>query len=286
MVGQDETIGNEGSKILAERFDAFLLDLDGVVYLGDEPLPGSREALARLREAGKKLRFLTNDPRPTREQLRRQLAGMDVEAWREEVITSGWATARYLAQESISSAYVIGSRGLASEIEAAGVEVVDRGTCDAVVVGSDEHVSYSHLRQASRHIFGGARFVATNADAAFPSPKGPLPGTGAIVAAIETTTGREPVMIGKPSAAMFDVALEGLGAERGRTVMVGDTPDSDIAGARRAGIASVLVRRKGGQIDPAGERAAADAVVSDLSDLFVSGTVAREAGVLGKKGCL
>jgi hypothetical protein len=171
LVGQDETMGNEGSKILAERFDAFLLDLDGVVYLGDEPLPGSREALARLREAGKKLRFLTNDPRPTREQLRRQLAGMDVEAWRKEVITSGWATARYLAQESISSAYVKGGRGLASEIEA-------------------------------------------------------------------------------------------------------------------AGIASVLVRRKVGQIDPAGERAADDAVVSDLSDLFVSGTVAREAGVLGRNGCL
>jgi glycerol-1-phosphatase len=116
LVRQDETMGNEGSKILAESFDAFLLDLDGVVYLGDEPLPGSREALARLREAGKKLRFLTNDPRPTREQLRRQLAGMDVDAWRGEVITSGWATARYLAQEGTGSTYLIASRGLASEI--------------------------------------------------------------------------------------------------------------------------------------------------------------------------
>src|ERR671916_94455 len=97
--------------MIAERFDAFLFDLDGVVYLGDELLPGSEEALARLRGAGKEVRFLTNDPRPTRRQVCRRLAGMRVQVDAEEVITSGWATASYLLQNGVESAYVIGSRG-------------------------------------------------------------------------------------------------------------------------------------------------------------------------------
>lgn len=260
------------SATIAERFDAFLLDLDGVVYVGDEPLPGAREALARLRETGKRVRFLTNDPRPTRTQLIRRLAGMGVEAREEEVITSGWATARYLREEGIGSAYVVGSRGLVTEILGAGIEVVDRGPCEAVIIGSDEHVSYGHIRQASRLVFEGARFVATNADASFPSPKGPLPGTGAIVAAIETTTGTDPVVVGKPFAPMFDVALEGL--DRERAVMIGDTPASDIEGARRAGIAGVLISEDERGV-PDHDLSPADAVVPDLGTLFDPGMTLR-----------
>jgi phosphoglycolate/pyridoxal phosphate phosphatase family enzyme len=253
--------------VLAKRFDAFLFDLDGTVYLGDELLPGSKKALTRLRRAGKEVRFLTNDPRPTREQLHRQLIGLGVEVRREELVTSGWSTASYLAQEGVRSAYVIGSRGLASEIGAAGVEVIDRGPCEAVVVGSDEHVSYTHLRHASRYLFEGARFVATNADASVPSPKGPLPGTGAIVAALRVTTGREPVVVGKPFAAMFDTALKDLAARRDRTVMIGDSLESDITGAHRAGIAGVLIAREVGQ--PSSQLPPAlEAIVSDLGGLF------------------
>jgi HAD superfamily hydrolase (TIGR01450 family) len=252
--------------MLAERFDAFFLDLDGVVYLGDEPLPGAREALARLRRAGKEIRFLTNHPRPTRTQVCRRLNAMGVEAHTEEVVTSGWATASYLLQNGIVSAYVVGSRGLASEIGGVGVEVVDGGPCDAVVLGSDEYVSYGHIRQASRCIFDGARFIATNADATFPAPKGPVPGTGAIVEAVRVVTGKRPVVIGKPSPPMFDMALKDLNVGRERVVMIGDTPASDIAGAHRAGIAGVLVSRKE-DASARGSRAA-DAVILDLSALF------------------
>lgn len=253
------TTRDGGSAIPAERFDVFLFDLDGVVYLGNELLPGSKEALARLRKAGKELRFLTNDPRPTRSQLARRLADRGVEARVEEVISSGWATARYLERSGVESAYVVGSRGLAAEILAVGVEVVDGGPCDAVVVGCDEHVGYGHLRQASRRIFEGASFIATNADGSFPSLKGPLPGTGAIVEAIRVTTNAKPVVVGKPYAPMFDLALQSLDAGRERTLMVGDSPDSDIEGARRAGIRSVLVSR---------DTALAEGVVRDLSGLF------------------
>lgn len=254
-----ETTHGGESSILADRFDAFLLDLDGVVYLGKELLPGSEEALARLRKAGKEMRFLTNDPGPTRLQLARRLTRMGIEARVDEVISSGWATARHLERSGVKSAYVVGSRGLAAEIIAAGVEVVDNESCDAVVVGSDEHVGYGHLRRASRRIFEGSRFIATNADASFPSPKGPLPGTGAIVEAIRVTTDARPFIVGKPYPPMFDFALQSLDAGREGTLMVGDSPDTDIEGARRAGIRSVLVSR---------DELSEDGAIRDLASLF------------------
>src|SRR5919107_1779161 len=225
--------------MIAERFDAFLFDLDGVVYLGDELLPGSEEALARLRETGKEVRFLTNDPRPTRAQVRRRLAGIGV----------------------------------------VGVEVVDRGPCEAVVVGSDEHVSYSHIRQASRYIFEGARFVATNADGSFPSPKGPLPGTGAIVEAVRVTTDEKPIVVGKPFPPMYDMALKDLSTARERTVMIGDTLDSDIAGAKRAGISGVLVSQEYTHDNADGGDSMVGAVIQNLTGLFDSGiTTFKKAG--------
>jgi HAD superfamily hydrolase (TIGR01450 family) len=160
-----------------------------------------------------------------------------------------------------------------------GVEVVDRGPCEVVVVGSDEHVSYSHIRQASRYIFEGARFVATNADGSFPSPKGPLPGTGAIVEAVRVTTDEKPVVVGKPFPPMYDMALKDLSTARERTVMIGDTLDSDIAGARRAGISGVLVSREYTQDTADGDDGLADAVIQDLSGLFDSGiTTLKKAG--------
>src|SRR5919199_1856641 len=136
------------STTIAQRFDVFLLAPDGVVYVGDEPLPRAMESLVRLRETGKQVRFLTNNPRPTRAQLARKLAGMGVEAREEEVVSSGRATASFLRDEGIGSAYVVGSRGLVTEILGAGVEVVDAGPCEVVVVGADEPVSFAHVRQA------------------------------------------------------------------------------------------------------------------------------------------
>ena len=201
----------------------------------------------------------------------RKLAGMGVEVDVEEVVTSGWATASHLLENGLGSAYVVGSRGLASEIGGAGVEVIDSGPCEAVVVGCDENVSYNHIRQASRLILGGASFVATNADGSFPSPKGPLPGTGAIVEAVRATTEERPVVVGKPFPPMFDMALKSLNVGRKRTVMIGDTPASDVASAHRAGITGVLVSRRGsgssGNIHTR-DGEGADAVVPDLTALF------------------
>ena len=226
--------------MLAEQFDAFLLDLDGVVYIGAELLPGAAEALGRLRAAGKAIRFLTNDPRPTRIELAERLAGLGVEARADEVITCGWATAEFLRREGMRSVFVVGSAGLRAELEQAGIAVVDRERPEAVVVGADEHLGYLDILRASRLIHQGARFVAVNVDGAFPIPGGLAPATGAVVSAVQAATGRRPVVVGKPYLPMFELALASL-PDRERVVMVGDNPESDILGAHQAGIPAILV---------------------------------------------
>jgi HAD superfamily hydrolase (TIGR01450 family) len=259
--------GRKEAFVLAERFDAFLFDLDGVVYLGDEALPHAKESLARLHKGGKEVRFLTNDPRPTREEVARKLAGMGVEAREGDVVTSGRATAGHLRKSGTRSAYVVGSPGLTSEIRRAGIEVAAAGCPEAVVVGADERTSYRHVRRAARLIAKGAKFVATNPDGSFPTPDGPSPGTGAIAAAVEAASGVRPTVIGKPHPSMFDAATEGLGPEA-RTVMLGDNPETDVLGAHRYGIAAVLVSAEALAFPSARDFRAPDATIPDLSSLF------------------
>lgn len=255
--------------VLAERFDAFLFDLDGVVYLGDRVLPHAKGSLAFLRGEGKEIRFLTNDPRPTREEVRRRLTGVGIEAREEEVVTSGWATAEHLRKSETKSAHVVGSPGLKSEIRKAGIEIVTSGCLEAVVVGADERTSYRHIEHAARLVSEGARFVATNPDGSFPTPDGPSPGTGAFVAAVEAAAGRRPgVTVGKPYPPMFETALGSLDAERERVVMVGDNAETDVLGAHWAGIAAVLVSDEAPAFPSARDFRVPDATVSDLSYLF------------------
>lgn len=253
--------------MLAERFDAFLFDLDGVVYLGDSLLPHAGESLACLRGEGKEIRFLTNDPRPTREEVSRKLTGLGVEARQGEVITSGWATAEHLRRSGVGSACVVGSPGLASEIRRAGIEVASFGHPEAVVVGADERTSYRHIRRAVRLIREGAPFVVTNPDSSFPTPEGLSPGTGAIAAAVEAASGARPTVIGKPHLSMFDAATEGLRPEA-RAVMVGDDPETDVLGAHRYGIAAVLVTQVVPVFPSPRDFRSPDATISNLSYLF------------------
>lgn len=269
--------------MLAERFGGFLLDLDGVVYLGEDPLPGAVEALARLRGQGKAVRFLTNDPRPTREEIVRKLTDMGVEAGREEVVSSGAATADYLRKSGLRSAYVVGGPGLLREIHQTGVEAV--GTTnhasghpasedptmrsEAVVVGGDEHVGYDDLERAARLVRAGSLFVATNPDGFFPSPEGLKPAAGAFVAFVAAAAGREPdTVVGKPHPPMFEAALGTMDLGPAEVAMIGDNPQTDLAGARRMSIFGVLVRREGTELSIIEGAEAPDAVVPGLLSLF------------------
>ena len=230
---------------LLDRFDHFLIDLDGVVYLGDEPTPRAAETFAALKEAGKRRRFITNDPRHTASDYAKKLNRLGIPAEPEEFLTSGRAAALYLQKQGDAETpvFVVGSDGLRSEIEAAGRRVL-RGmegvAAGVVVVGGHERLSYQELKTASLAIQRGAAFIATNRDATFPMPDGLWPGTGPIVAAIETATGVAPIVVGKPEKLIFEIALELL-PPHGRSVIVGDRLDADILGGQRAGLATVLV---------------------------------------------
>jgi HAD superfamily hydrolase (TIGR01450 family) len=255
----------------AERYRAFLLDLDGVLYRGQEPVPGAPETLAALREMGKRLVFMTNNSWRTPGQVAEKLLGMGIPAEPHEVVTSGQATAGVLAREASGrTAYVLGGNGVRSALVEAGIEPVDGKPerVDFVVVGWDRDLTYERLRMATVLVGRGARLVATNDDASYPAPGGELwPGAGAILAAVETGSGRQASVIGKPHRPLFDLALDRAGSRE--ALVVGDRLETDIEGAAAAGLDSGLVLT--GASTPADlldVDAVPTAILRDLRDLL------------------
>jgi len=227
---------------LSERYDAFLFDLDGVLYRGADPIPGAPEAVAALREAGRGIAFVTNNSARTPAAVAERLTAAGVEASPQEVVTSAGATAELLAGRGCRSAFVIGEEGIRTALADAGVELRDGEPerVDAVVVGWDRGADYAKLRTASVLVERGAAFVGTNGDASWPAPDGSLwPGAGALLAAVATTTGAEPEIVGKPNAPLFHAALARAGD--GRPLVIGDRLDTDVAGAAALGWDSLLV---------------------------------------------
>lgn len=230
---------------IADLFDHFLFDLDGCVYLGDQAIPSAPGTLAELRRLGKGVLFLTNAPYSSRESYAAKLRGLGIEARAEEILSSSYATATYIRehhQVAGKTAFVVGSESFKEEIREAGLRVVegDEATrADFVVVGGHLDFDYREMVLANLALHNGALFYATNRDSTYPMPQGPMPGTGAIVAALEVASGRMAIAVGKPEPPMLEVARRLLGS--GPMVMVGDRLDSDIAGGVRAGISTVLV---------------------------------------------
>lgn len=228
--------------MIAERYDAFLLDLDGVLYRGANAIPGASETVETLRELGKGIAFVTNNSARTPEAVAEHLASVGVRAAAEEVQTSALATADLLAGRGIRTAFVVGEEGLRTALSEAGISIVDGepAAVEAVVVGWDRQVDYAKLRTASILVQTGALLVASNRDASFPAADGVVwPGAGAILAVIEITTGVAAEVVGKPHAPLLVAALARAGG--GRPLMVGDRLDTDIAGAEGLGWDSMLV---------------------------------------------
>jgi glycerol-1-phosphatase len=228
--------------MIADDYDAFLFDLDGVLYRGADPVDGAAETLATLRRRGKGLAFITNNSSRTPEAIAAHLTGIGIQAAPDEVETSALATATLLRSRAAASAYVLGEEGLRTALATAGVTIIDASATDAqtVVVGWDRGFDYAELAAACVLVQRGASLVASNADPSYPVEDGlVLPGAGAILAAIETTTGVSAEVVGKPNAPIFRSALDRAGG--GRPLVIGDRLDTDIEGARRLGWDSLLV---------------------------------------------
>lgn len=227
--------------MIADGYDAFLLDLDGVLYRGDQPIAHAAASVEALRGLGKRVAFVTNNSSRTPEAVVAHLASVGVVADVAEVETSGLTTASALAGRGVTTALVVGEDGLRTALRAAGIsEVGPDQVPDAVVVGWDRTITYETLRAASIAVQRGAALVASNADASYPAPDGlTWPGAGAIVAALEAATERPAEVFGKPNAPILQAALARAGG--GRALVIGDRVGTDIEGARRLRWDSMLV---------------------------------------------
>lgn len=251
--------------VIADQFDVFLLDLDGVLYLSDEPILEAIDAVTRLRAGGKTIRILTNNPRLSRVALQQRFARAGLTLPVSAIVTAGWAAAHFLSQHGITRADVVGSAGTREALPSEGITLTSTAP-EAVVVGADRSTTYLDLQRAMDHIMQGAQFVGTNPDTSFPTPTGRGLGAGAILQALKAATGVAPMIAGKPEPLIFEMACADLPPDA-RILMIGDNPDTDIRGARRAGLSSILIGEAGTPTDFAPDRRP-DIVLQSLSGLL------------------
>jgi len=223
-------------------FRYLITDMDGVLWRGQEPLPGLIEFIRFLRDRSIKFVCATNNASTLAEKLAGRLQGWGADVEPDEIVTSSTATADYLATilPPGSRLYVIGLEGLRVPLLERGFELADRETA-AVVVGIDWHVTYQQLKQAALLIRAGAKFIGTNSDRTFPTPEGIVPGNGALLAFLEAATDVQPIVMGKPEPVLYEMALKRLHAVPDQTLVLGDRLETDILGAVRLNLKSALV---------------------------------------------
>lgn len=242
-------------------------DLDGVVYLLGRPVPGAGQALIELDEAGYAIVFVTNNSTRSPDMIAARIERMTgYPARAPQVIGSGQAAVTMLTEDA-GPVFVVGGGGIRQALDVAGVpETKDPRAAGAVIVGLDTAISYERLRDATVAVRSGARFIATNTDATYPTPEGLWPGAGAMVAAIQIATGIEPEIAGKPHPPIRSLIRARLVA--GPVWVVGDRPETDLAMAKLEGWTSVLVLT--GAVDEASqvpEEYRPDLTVASLADL-------------------
>jgi 4-nitrophenyl phosphatase len=242
----------------------WVLDLDGVVWLADRPIPGAVDAVARLRAAGERVLFATNNSFARLADQEAKLERMGIPAG-GDVVTSAGAAATLVARGE--RALVVGGPGIAEAVAARGAEPVHDGPADVVIVGFHRDFDYERLRIAAAAVRGGARLVATNDDATYPTPEGPIPGGGAIVASVAYATGVRPVVAGKPHRPMADL-VRGLAGAEG--TVVGDRPETDGTFAAALGYRFALVLTGVTGPDDLPVEPAPAVVAPSLADLVVS----------------
>ena len=229
---------------LVDGYDLVILDLDGVVYLGDQPIAGAVDALARLRERGVARAYATNNASRRAAEVADLLTSLGIPTTAAEVTTSAQASALVLAQQLPpgSPVLVVGAPALVDEVADVGLRPVQRAEDEpvAVVQGYGPNVGWEQLAEGTVAVRGGATWIATNTDRTLPSPRGPLPGNGSLVSVLTTALDRQPdLVVGKPEPTLFQQVARAHGAQR--PLVVGDRIDTDIEAANRAGMDSLLV---------------------------------------------
>ena len=220
----------------------FFFDVDGVLSVGKAKphYLGGREVVRRLKESGRKTFVLSNNSTQTRREVHRNLKQLGFTFDIEDILTSSYLTAQYLTRRFGETRFnLIGEIGLKHELEAAGHH--ESGNPQVVVVGLDRGLSYNKLDDALRFLRKGAVLVGVYGGAVYMSARGPALSAGPIVKALEFASGKRAVLIGKPSPRMFRLALQLANEEASRGVMVGDQIETDVLGARRAGVRTILV---------------------------------------------
>ena len=220
----------------------FFFDLDGVLCVGKENprYVGGKGIVEKLKDSGRKTFILTNDSTHVREEIYQNLTKLGFGFAIEDILTSSYLTALYLTERfGKASFYLVGEDGIKRELEAAGH--YESAEPDVVVVGLDRRLSYEKLDHALQFLRGGASLVGSYGGAVYMSDRGPALSAGPIIKALEFASGKKAALIGKPSTRMFTLALRLANEGAGKAVMIGDQIETDLVGAGKAGVHTILV---------------------------------------------
>ncbi len=223
---------------------AVLFDMDGVIYVGNRPLPGVQAMLDYLDQTGRRWLCITNNASNTSEMFADKLAKMDIKAQPINILGSAEATAAWLGEQAPAKGKVImlGMEGLRTALLNEGFTLVtDPDEAEFAVAGINFNLTYEDVANVALAIRNGARFVGTNIDPTYPAERGQIPGTGSIIAMLKAATDVEPEIVGKPYPGMYELAMHRLSAEPTTTLMVGDRYETDIAGATKLGLVTAGV---------------------------------------------
>jgi 4-nitrophenyl phosphatase len=275
-----------------------LVDLDGVVYRGADPVPGVAAVLADRAARGDDVVYVTNNSMHYRADYQTRLAAMGAPVTPETVVSSARATAAYLKEHDpgIRRVLVLGGGGLERELRDEGFDVVTSGAAatrmsqeaiegfaaagqpDAVVVGLDPNLTYARLAVASDCVRAGAHFIATNRDPVYPTERGVRPGAGSIVVAVEAASGVVPVSIGKPAPYLLEAAAHAVGRAPAEAIMVGDGITTDLAAAQAVGARCILM------LTGVSTRADAEALPADQQPTAIAADAGELAAALERIG--
>lgn len=224
-----------------KTYAGYLIDLDGTMYRGTERIEDASRFVHFLVKKNIPYLFVTNNSSQTPELVAKKLNEFDIHATEDRVFTTSQATANFIAQQKANaSVYMIGEEGLKQALQSSGLQLVEENP-DFVVTGIDRDISYEKLAKACIAVRNGATFISTNADIAIPTERGLLPGNGALTSVVAVSTNTKPIFIGKPEKIIVEQALQVLGVDPNKVIMVGDNYDTDIKAGMNCGLDTLLV---------------------------------------------